>query len=158
MGFIAGRYTATLAASSLGQTAKGIKTSHSFSKRLVTGDAGGDTKQDAVYRGSADVLADMILLEYNAAAARAAFWPYASTFLDLGIIGRMDVASNIAAALVLTAIAGTTAAATPASMTLTYAILMENFPVELLFAPDLREVPLKLRLYPNASNVYGSTT
>jgi hypothetical protein len=162
--FIAGRYTATYNALSLGQTAEGIKLAFRFFKRKIMGDAGGETRQDSVYRG-AEVTADMRLIEYNAAGAQAAFWPYSATFLDLGEIGRLDVASNVAKQLIMTAVVGTTAAATPASITMPLVCLAEGFPVELLFAPDLREVPLKFDVYPgavvsagNSLGVFGTQT
>lgn len=157
MGFIAGRYTATLGSDSLGQTADGYRISHQFFKQLIKGDAFGETTQDAVYRGG-DMEIAMTLLEYNAAGAQNAMWPYASTLLDLGVIGRCDVASSIADSLILTAVTGTTAAAAPASITLPKSILKEGFPVELLFAPALRDIPLRMRIYPNSSGVFGTLT
>ncbi len=49
--FIAGAYTATYNSKALGQTAEGWRISETVLKRLITGDAGGDTPQDAIYRG-----------------------------------------------------------------------------------------------------------
>lgn len=157
MSFIAGQYTATYNSLPLGQTADGYRLSHQFFKRLITGDAWGEAPQDGVYRG-ASVEIGYTLIEYNAAGARAAFWPYANAFLDMGIVGRLDVGSNIAKGLVLTAVAGTPAATAPASLSFTNAILKEGFPVELLFAPDLRDVPIRQRIYPNQSGVFGAAT
>lgn len=157
MSFIAGRYTMTYNALALGQTAEGIRLSHQVFKRLITGDAGGEAKQDAVYRGI-DMFLAYQLLEYNAAGALAAMWPYAATLLDMGVIGRLDVGSSIAKSVVMTALAGTPAAAVPATITLPSVILAENFPVELLFAPDLREVPMRQRIYPNSNGVFGTLT
>lgn len=155
MSFIAGRYTATIGASALGQTADGYRLSHSFFKRLITGDAMGDAPQDAILRGAEMFLATR-LLEYNAAGALAAFWPLSATIFDMGVIGRLD--SAVDASIVLTALAGTPAATTPATLTLPASVLAEGFPVELLFAPDLREVPLRFRVYPNSSGVFGTQT
>ncbi len=160
MSFIAGQYTATYKTSALGQTAEGWRCSHQFFKRLITGDTYAQTPQDAVYQG-AEVFVQGRLIEYNATGALGAFWPYSSTIFALGVIGRLDVASSIAGALVLTALAGTPAAAAPATLTFTQAILAEGFPVELLFAPDLREVPLRFRCYPyfaTPNQVFGVTT
>lgn len=156
MSFIAGQYTATWNSLALGQTADGFRLSHSFFKRLITGDSYAQAPQDGIYQGAECFLACR-LIAYNSAALPTVMWPYASTFLDMGVIGVTDVGSTKAKSLVLTAIAGTPAAAAPATLTLTLAILAEGFPVELLFAPDLREVPLRMRVYPS-SGVFGTQT
>lgn len=155
MAFIAGQYTVTYGGSTVGQIANGITIEHTVLKRLITGDNHAEAPQDAVYRGE-HVFAQFTLLEYNATSAKAAFWPYGATYLTGGIRGRLD--SAIYAALVLTALAGTPAAATPASATLSKSILAEGYPVGILFAPDLREVPIRQRVYPNDSYVYGTLT
>ncbi|MCI0333547.1 MAG: hypothetical protein L0228_10030 [Planctomycetes bacterium] len=156
MSFIAGGYTATLNALALGQTADGFRVSHSEFKRIITGDSFGETPQDGVRRG-AEMFVALRGLEYNAAGMQNAFWPGHATLYTLGVIGRLDVGSSIVDSLVLTAIAGTTAATVPATATFTQCILAEGFPVELLFAADLREVPLRLRVYPVAG-VFGTQT
>lgn len=155
MSFICGRYTATLGAQSLGQTADGYRVSHSLFKRLITGDALAQTPQDAIVQG-AEMFVAARLIEYNAAGALNAFWPLAATIYDMGVIGRLD--SAVADSLVLTAVASTPAAAAPATATFLLTTLAEGFPVELLFAPDLREVPLRMRVYPNSSGVFGTQT
>lgn len=155
MGFICGRYSATLASNALGQTADGYRVSHSLFKRIITGDALGQTPQDAIVQG-AEMFVAARCIEYNAAGMLNAFWPLASTIYDMGVIGRLD--SAIADSLVLTALAATPAAATPATATFLLTTLAEGFPVELLFAPDLREVPLRFRVYPNSSGVFGTQT
>ncbi len=161
MSFIAGRYTATYNSLSLGVTKEGFRLSHEIFKRLITGDYLAETPQDAVYRGAGVQIA-YTLLEYNAPAAGLALWPYGSNFLELGVIGRLDVGSSVAKSLVLTALSGTPAASTPATITFPLAILAENFPVELLFAPDLREVPIRQRIYPDVttpgSEKFGTVT
>lgn len=155
MSFICGKYSATLGASALGQTADGYRVSHSLFKRIITGDNFADTPQDAILRG-AEMFVAARLIEYNAAGALNAFWPLAATIYDMGVIGRLD--SAVADSLVLTALAGTPAATVPATATFLLTTLAEGFPVELLFAPDLREVPLRLRVYPSASGVFGTQT
>lgn len=156
MPFIAGRYTLTWGSLSLGQTSDGIRLSHQLFKRLITGDAYAETKQDGVYRGT-DMEAKATLIEYDAPAVRGAIWPYGNP-LSVGIVGITDVGSGRAKPLVLTAVAGTPAVGKPASITLPLSILKEGFPVELLFAPDLREVPLSMRIYPNAQGIFGTQT
>jgi len=156
MSFLAGRYNVTLGGSTVGQLADGTRITHSFSKRLITGDNWGDTVQDAILRGC-NMFAMYRLLEYNATSGRLAFWPYGSSYLNMStVIGTLDSAN--ASQLVLTALAGTPAAATPASVTFPLAILAEDFDVEILFAADLREVPIRQRLYPNSSGVFGTLT
>lgn len=157
MGFIAGRYTATWNSLALGQSADGLRVMHQIFKRLITGDAWGDTPQDGIYRGAA-VMVSVNLIEYNAAAIATLKWPYNATAWDMGVIGRLDVGSSLVKSLVLTAVASTPAASTPASITMANTILAENFPVEILLAPDLREVPIRLRTYPNGSGVFATET
>lgn len=157
MGFIAGKYSMTYNALAAGQTNNGIRVSHQFFKRLITGDNYGQAKQDGVYQG-ADMFLATDLMEYNAAALATMIWPYSATMWDMGVIGRLDVASSIVKQIVLTALAGTTAATVPATMTLPRAILIENFPIELLLAPDLREVPWRGRVYPGDTGIFGTQT
>lgn len=157
MAFIAGRYTATWNSLACGQTADGFRMSHSIFKRLVTGDAMAQAPQDGIYQG-AELFMAMRLIQYDSAALPTIMWPYSATFLDMSTIGRTDVGQSLAKSLILTAVAGTPAAATPATLTLPNSILAEGFPVELLFAPDLREVPLRQRVYPNSSGVFGTQT
>ena len=155
----------------MGQTREGIRLSHQFFKRLITGDLRADTPQDAVYRGI-EMLASLILLEYEAAAVQDAMFPYsAAGALAVNAVGLFDVQNAIAKQVVMTAVitsstptgvsgtVGSTNDPVPATRTLPLCVLQENFPVELLFAPDLREVPLRLRVYPNASTgVFGTDT
>ena len=159
MSFIAGQYTVTLGASTVGQIQEGIKISHAFFVQHITGDAGAQTVQDGVFQGS-ECFAEYMLMEYNATAARAAFWPYGSNWLaTTAQVG--DLVSGFTAQLVLTALAGTPAASTPASITLPYCILRENFPVSILFHPSLRTIPINQRVYPTLSSgaqTFGTLT
>lgn len=158
MSFIAGRYSMTLGGSTVGQTADGITLNHSFFKRLITGDNFAQTPQDAIFQG-AEMFVSYRLLEYNATSARAAFWPYGSAWLTMStVIGTLDSAN--ASQLILTALTGTPAAAAsaPTSVTLPLCILAEGFETELLMAPDLREIPIRQRVYPNSSGVFGTLT
>lgn len=161
MTFVAGAYTATYNAKALGQTADGFRLSHQFFKRLIQGDSGGQTAQDAVYQG-VDVNVAYTLIQALAAGVDDLKWPYSGTVgtpLDLGVVGQLDVCgagggspTAVAKPLVLTAVSGTAADTDgPATITLPLSILAEGFPVELLFAPDLREVPIRQRIYPNMS-------
>ncbi len=160
MAFIAGQYTATLVVSTpvtLGQMTNGITLEHQAFGQDIIGDNQGDTPQDSVFRGMS-VHGNYVLMEYDAAAAAGAMWPYGTAYLTMGVVGRMDVASSMVAQLVMTAIAGTPAAAAPASVTFPLAILAKGFPVGLLFAPAHRVIPIRQRFYPNSSGVFGTLT
>lgn len=157
MSFIAGRYSITLNNLAIGQVKDGVRLSHQIFKQLIMGDSWGETKQDAVYRG-ADLTIAMELLEYNAAAVLLAIWPYAATLFDLGVIGTLDVGGSKAKSMVLTAIAGTSASATPATATFPNSILLEGFPIDLLLASELRTVPWRGRVYPSNSGIFGTQT
>jgi len=152
--FIAGPYTATYKGSALGQTADGYRISHQFFKRLIQGDSYAQSPQDEVYQG-AEVFVQMRLIQYDSAGVQAIMWPYGA-YMNIGQVGRVSRQQSLTGALVLTAVAGTPAATVPASVTVSNAILAEGFPVELLFAPDLREVPLRLRCFPSVAGVFGS--
>jgi hypothetical protein len=157
MPFIAGPYTATYGGAALGQAADGYRVSHSFFKRLITGDTYAQAPQDEVYQG-AEMFCQMRLIEFDAAGVNAIMWPYGA-YLTNGQVGRVSRQQNLALPLVLTAVAGTPAANLPATLTLTTAILAEGFPVELLHAPDLREVPLRLRVFPAPlTGIFGVAT
>lgn len=155
MSFIAGPYTATYKGQSLGQAADGYRVSHQFFKRMILGDSFAQAPQDEVYQG-VEMFITFRLIEYDAAGVASAMWPYGA-FLTMGQVGRVSKQQSLTGALVLTAVAGTPAASAPASVTLTNAIIAEGFPVELLFAPDLREIPIRQRAFPNAAGVFGSS-
>ena len=153
MAFIAGQYTVSYDGATIGQVRDGINIEHSFFKQLITGDNYAETPQDAVYRGG-ECFAEFVCLEYNNAKAKLAFWPYHATYGTIGTVGRTDVGSSLVKTLLLTSTAGTPAVTQPPTITATRAILAEGFPVRLLFAPALREVPLRFRLYPDASGLF----
>jgi len=167
--FIAGGYTVTYNAKALGQMADGFRFSYEVFKRIITGHLGGDTPQDAVYRGQQRT-SQFRLIEANSAGINDLLYQFSATIgseWELGTIGLMDVRGNgggsptvRAKQLVLTAITGTSAANdAAATMTIPYSALHPNFPVEVLLAPDLKEVPIRLIHYPNMSTgLYGSST
>lgn len=165
MGFIAGRYSATWNALATGQTRDGFRTNHQILKRVITGDAAGQTPQDAVYQGFL-FECNFVLIEYDAAAVATIMWPNGGTKWGIGNVGQLDVidptgvvAARLAKPLVLTRVAANPPmTATPATLTIVLAALKENFPVELLYAPDLREVPLSMRGYLNNSGVFAVET
>jgi len=156
MSFLAGKYTVTYDGATVGQTRDGIRIEWFANKQLITGDNEGLTPQDAVFQGY-EVFIEFVCLEYNYVKTLLAAWPYSSTVWALGNqgnVGRTDVGSSLAKVLILTNTPGTPAAGTPTTITCTYAVLAEGFPVQILMAPALREVPLRFRLYPNASHQF----
>lgn len=157
MAFIAGTYTATWNSLALGQSEDGYTTSHQFFWDQIRGDAYGETPQDAVYRGG-EFDISWRSIDYDAAGIQTAMWPFSATIYTLGVPGRTAIGSSIAKSLILTAVAGTPAATKPATLTLTNAAIKEGFPVELLYAPRLRTVPLRMRVWPSSSGVFGTTT
>lgn len=143
MTFIAGPYTVTYNGNSLGILEDAAPLDMLNSQIEITGDNEGDTIQDTILRGNR-VYMDMVLQEYDAAGAAAAFWPWNAAVGTLGQAGRLG--SSIAQALVLTAVAGTTA--TPASLTFSKALLAPNFNVRTLFGTRLRQVPIRFMFLP----------
>ncbi len=150
MTFIAGPYTVQYNGALIGQ-ARDVNIEHFADKQLITGDNFGTSPQDAVYQGM-EVFVDMVMMEHNVATALDCFWPYNDTDGVPGQVGRLDVASSLAKVMLLTAVVGTTAATAPATLTAALAILAEGFPVRILYGPAHREVPVRLRLYPDSAN------
>lgn len=151
--FIAGAYLPTFDGSTLGQVEDGISLDYSFASDEIKGDNLGDTTQDDVFRGLAGAMfLEMTLTEFNAAGVLAAFWPWSATWgrIDTGIVGQLG--TGLAKSLVLTKVSGPNA--TPTTLTALKAVLAPGYPIRLLFAPRLRRVPLRLKLYPyTASSV-----
>lgn len=161
--FIAGPYTSTYASSTLGMMQDGFMIRLRPEKDVVNqSDIYGDTILDAVYRGG-NCMVQCLGIEFAKAAQKSAIWPYGEqnnsslpAFAFLGTVGFMDVGSSLYAALLLTAVAGTTAASTPATMSAAQAIMAEQAETEYQKTSRLRTVPLTLRLYPyNATNPSG---
>lgn len=150
--FIAGAYTATYNAVDTGVTKQGYDLSQSAKAEMIDEtDVYGRSTIDWVYRGG-DAFLQFSSRAYKAGSVTP-FWPYGA----LGVIsttaapiGRL--ASNIAAAMVLTATANTPAAAAPASLTANLSLLAPNFDARILFDSRLREVPVRLQLLPFSSS------
>lgn len=156
MPFIAGGFVATLnpAAVVVGQVAEGFTIEWFSNQQPITGDVSGRTPQDHVMQ-NIEVFVELTLLEWNATAAQALFWPFHADFGTGPIIG--SLASGIAfRELVLTAVTGTPADGISAQNLWTFpdVQLQEGFPVRILLAPSLREIVLRLRVYPSSSNVF----
>jgi hypothetical protein len=155
--FIAGGYSLSFNSKALGQTADGIRMTYEIFKRIITGHLGGSTPQDAVYQGQ-NRTSEFRLIEADEAGILDILYPYTATIGDeweLGTIGLLDVRGqgggtpvSRAKSLVLTAIAGTSAANdAAATITLPLSALHDRYPVGVLLAPDLKEVPIRLQHY-----------
>lgn len=151
--FIAGQYTVTYNGVAMGimEGDDGVPTIEqtSHGEEIRNTDAYGKSLIDVIYQG-ADWFAQYMCMEYKAGPI-SAFWPFGAVGV-MGVIGRIE--QDLAAALVLTAIAGTPAAASPATLTAAKAILAPGFNTKLLYGPTLRKVPIRQVLLPYVS---GST-
>lgn len=135
----------------MGITEAGFELQQSSKAELLNEtDIHGESTADFVFRGG-DVFLQFNSRTYKAGAI-SPFWPWGA----LGImstaaapIGRL--ASDVAGAMVLTAVAATPAAAAPATLTATKSILAPNFDGKLLFNSKLRNVPVRLQCLPYLS-------
>lgn len=117
---------------------------HSYkAEPIANTDSYAKSTVDAIYQG-ADWFASMTCQEYKAGTI-AAWWPF-STLGRMGVIGRLLY--DLSLPLVLTAVAGTPAATSPATLTATRSILAPGFGTRILFGPTLRTVPLRFQLLP----------
>ena len=162
--FISGRYTNAYNGVSVGITDNGFELQQDSSwEQISTSDAYGDSILDGVYRGGS------VYLQFESKAFKngsiSPFWPWGS----LGVmqtpaapVGRL--ASDVASAMVLTAVAGTPAAvaASPNTLTGSKAILAPNSSGRLLFTSRLRQVPIRLVFLPTepstGTTIWFSTT
>lgn len=146
---VAGRYGGTYNSVDVGITEDGYRIQQDSSAFPVNNtDAYGDSMIDFIYRGG------NAFMIYNSIAYKAGaitpFWPWGTLgvmFTSAAPLGRL--ASAVAAAMVITAVANTPAAAAPASVTAPLAILAPNSNLELLYTSKLRTVPTRLQLLPS---------
>lgn len=152
MTFIAGAFTATHGGNVLGQIRDGFTVEWFSHGQLITGDNFAQTPQDMVHQGL-EVFVEATLMEFNAVAAKTLMWPYHSTFGRGPVIGSLG--SDLSySPLVFTAVAGTPAKALETSWTFAQPKLVEGFPLRIIMRPALREVPLRLRIFPDSNNVF----
>jgi hypothetical protein len=145
---ISGPYTATYDGVALGlfQGEGGLPTLTSVGKAkgIASTNLYGLSTIDSIHLGR-DMFFDAILMEYKATNIRV-LWPFGNDWLSLGTpVGTLKRA--LAKALVLTAVAGTPAAATPATLTMSKAILADDHQGKIIYGPELRTIPLRLQLY-----------
>lgn len=155
MTFVAGPYTAAWNSQTIGVTEEGYELGLQEFEEPIRGDNMGDTIQDHVYRGHGLTI-EFVLEEFDSSAMALILWPFHATFGTHGQAGVLGTSK--AKALVLTAVAGTTAATRPATLTASLAILEPGFLAKYRFQSRLRKVPIRLRVYPNSSGIFFSTT
>ena len=149
---IAGRYAATYthpagAALDLGITTSpgGYKVNFTPSWRRIQGtDAYADAVIDMIWRGFKDVGVSFISKEWKAGTVRASnpavsYLSTGATAFDAGLVGRR--ASDMAGVLIMTAVAGTPAAASPATATVAGVVIRDGFNVSWLFDSTERDMP-----------------
>jgi hypothetical protein len=155
---VAGRYSSTLdppgatGATDLGIAEEGyrLRIAHAL-ENVDNTDAYADQVVEQIYRGLRRVGLAYRSKEYKtgpllAFSPQAAFGPTGAQTFAPGVVGRL--ATALAGVVVMTATPNTPAAASPATMTFTSAIIREDFDVELLFGPTNRLVPLDFRILP----------
>lgn len=148
----AGRYTITVAGVALGVLESNGSTDPTIEiiplgEEVTQTDLAGDAVLDILGRGS-NAFFQCICKEAKT-GSMGAVWPF-------GAWGRMVPTgtywgTTYGASLVLTAVAGTTAAANPATVTATYAVPTPNNATRLLYGPTLRKVPIRFQLLPYTS-------
>lgn len=145
-----GQYTITWNGTSMGifEGDAGLPTigQTSFEEAVNSTDKYAKSRIDGIYQG-ADFFFQATAIEYKSGSI-AAWWPYGAMGV-MGIIGRLRY--DMSAALVLTAIAGTPAASSPATITSSHTILQASFPTQLLYGPTLRKLPIRQDMYPYVS-------
>lgn len=151
MAYSSGEYTATYNAKALGNTQDGWRMEVQGARKAVTVDKFGDAEVDGVYRG-VNVFFECVLKEWDAAGMTDLWWPYSATVGALGVVGRLEVYSQLIKTLVLTALAGTPAATVgPLSITTTHAVLEAEFARTINLNNEDRAIPIRIRSYPYVS-------
>ncbi len=150
---VAGRYSATWDAVDIGFSRTGLELDFQFKQEVIDEtDLYGMTTIDMIMRG-ADVHLSATLREWKT-GSKALLWAIGG-----GVLGKIfsaavpcgSFASDLASALVMTGTAGTTAQATLATLTGSKAFPAANFNPKILFDSRLREIPMRLILFPYAS-------
>ena len=148
MTFIAGAYTAVYDGSALGVIEDGFTIDWVSRSEDIVADLGGDAPLDGVYQGL-EMQVSFTLSEWDAAGAQTAFWPFATTFGEVGGMGRL--LSNMARVLLLTKCVAQ-GNQTPNTLTFDSAILAPGFNVSTFWGNKLRKVPLQMRILPRPSD------
>lgn len=149
MAFVAGHYNATWSGNNIGTTERGYRLQITNHHEPIHIDDHGDAVRDAIQRG-VDCRITLDYVEYD--LIKAAIAGQFGTFGQMTRVGYR--LSDLAKPLVLTAVAGTSAAAAGNIPTLTAprAIIMSD--TEILLANSIRKGPLTFLLLPDASGVH----
>lgn len=147
---VSGRYSSTYNAVDTGVSEGGYELDQGASGETIDEtDAFGGSVIDFIYRGG-QVYMDFRSIAYKAGSVTP-FWPWGALGVMLTAaapLGRL--ASDVAMAHVLTSVANTPAAAAPATLTASKAILPPNYSAKLLYNSKLRTVPVRLLYLPVA--------
>jgi hypothetical protein len=151
---VAGAYAATYNSVGVGITRQGFELQQQLKQEVIAeSDAYGEATIDWIYRGG-DAFLQYLARAYKAGSTTP-FWPWGGGSLGVMVTAASPIgqlASNVAVATVLSSTANTPAAAAPASLTASKALLAPNFDGRLLYDSRLREVPTRLQLLPYTSN------
>lgn len=152
--FGAGRYATTYNANDIGITKGGVELQHDAElEDIAESDAYGLSVIDSIFRGG-NCHIQFTSLEFKT-GSKAAHWPFGGAVLGRVFTAAVPIgvlASAIAAPVVLTAVANTPSATDPATFTASLALLAKNSNLSFFFNSKLREVPVRLRLYPSLSS------
>lgn len=159
--FVAGRYSGTYNAVDVGMTRDGYEVEQDADiDEIGETDAWGASVIDGIWRGG-NCFMQFNSEEYKAGSL-GAFWPYGNAVAaGAGVLGTLlntagttpigTLASVLAKSMVLTVTPGTPAVGTVNTLTALLALLAKNYNGKLLFTSKLREVPVRLRLYPGTT-------
>ena len=166
--FVAGRYVGQYTppqaqAADLGLVEKGYTITVTHYKDVIRDTDGfADIELDSVHRGM-NCYAQLNCKEWKAGPLIAAFQyshfePTGSSIFGPGSIGILG--SSDAGSVNLSAIGGTPAESSPASLAIGYADIMEGFNIEWLMGPEHRKLPMRFRmlLYSSGSEYIFFTT
>lgn len=154
---IAGHYTGTWNSIGLGYTREGYALHFmTHAEKIDQTDAYGRTLIDLIYQGG-DISVVTECRIYKTGTT-VPFWPWAATLggiysatAPMGVRG-----TDIAKSLVLTAVANTPAATSPATATGSLAILSPENDLSLIFNSQARSVPIRWDLLPTDSTGTGT--
>lgn len=154
--FVAGAYTSTYApggsgGGAMGLTKEGYRLRWSYDTDDINQTDGYGSTTIEMFLHGLNMWIGGIWMEWNANVVGAAnpWGEYTNTgvsHLSLGIVAR--AATTVGGTMVLTTVAGTPAASSPATMTIPVAIQDKGFNVEYLLGPTHREVPFLYRIMP----------
>lgn len=145
--FVAGPYTATFLGASMGlfQGDDGVPaiTGTDAGQPIDSTNIYGKAVVDEVELGT-NFIFEAICLEYS--RAKSTYLDRLATWGRQPVVGRLKY--SVAGALVLTAVAGTSASTSPATITASKAAPMRDTPKKLFYGPQLRVVPVRMVLFP----------